>query len=169
MASKNTYITYANEAFYEPQNVYMEGNSKSEIMDKLRELGARRVLFVCNKSIASYKNYDDLIRKYESRGFRCFAYKKNDGPLTDIEILDGLKVYREYNCDTIVTIGGSYEIDLGKLISAMATNYCKSPSELQELITSSEIFHFFVVSLQITRLLLLSHLQSFIIVITISG
>lgn len=133
MASNKTYISYASEAYFEASNVYMEGNSNKAILEKLRELGARRILFICSEKIRKFKNFEKINSDYEKFGFRCFVYARKTGLLTDKDVLEAVSVCREYNCDTVVTVGGSSEVDCGKLCSAMITNGVKSPTELSGL------------------------------------
>lgn len=129
MASNKSYISYSKEAFYELSNVYTEGNANARLLEKLRELGARRVLFLLSEKINELRNFERLMASYEKFGFRCFTYARKSGVLKDTDIMEALSVYREFNCDTIVTLGGAFETDCGKLVSAMHTNGNKSPVE----------------------------------------
>ena len=63
-------------------------------------------------------------------GFRVFAYNQNGDILTDKHVEEGLGIYKEYNCDTVIAIGGTSEIDCGKLVAACVTNPVKSLSQL---------------------------------------
>ena len=132
MASGN-YIKYARRAKYEPQSFYLASGSASDIYDELRRLGTRRVLFICNKTTSKYKNYKVLKSSFDAMSIKTFSYVRNDGILRSSDIISGLQVYKEFNCDTIIAVGGSAEIDCGKLISAMFTNGLSSPTELSGL------------------------------------
>ncbi|MCQ2528630.1 MAG: iron-containing alcohol dehydrogenase [Saccharofermentans sp.] len=125
-----TYIKYASEAEYEAQSYYLSSGSSYEVCDELKNLGTKRVLFVCSKTISKYMNFSDLVAGFEKVGFRSFSFIRNDGRLLSSDILKGLQIYKEFNCDTIVAVGGAGEIDCGKMISAMHTNNVSNPSEL---------------------------------------
>lgn len=133
MASSKNYSKYASSIEYEPQSIYLASGSAYEVMDELISLGTRRILVICTKDVHKYRNVTELIKQFESRGLRTFVYERGNGILRSGDILRGLSVYKEFNCDTIVTVGGSYDIDCGKLISAMAINESKNPSELAGL------------------------------------
>ncbi len=130
MAGSSSYIAYSSEAYYESAHVFMEGNNTRALLEKIRELGARRVMFLCAEELYEFKNIENLLNDYEKFGFRCFPFKRKSGLLKDTDIEDALTMYREYNCDTIVTVGGLSEVDCGKIVSAMHTNGFKSPTEL---------------------------------------
>lgn len=130
MANSGNYMKYAREADYEPQSFYFASGSSYEIFDELRRLGAKRVLFVCNKTISKYKNYSDLSKMFEENHYRVFEFIRPDGILRSTDIIKGLGIYKEFNCDTIVSIGGTEEIDCAKLISAMYTNDLSNPTDL---------------------------------------
>ena len=130
MASGKNYTKYASSIEYEPQSIYLASGSAYEVMDELISLGTRRILVICTKSVHKYRNVTELISKFEAKGLRTFIYERGDGILRSGDVIRGLSVYKEFNCDTIVTVGGSYDIDCGKLISAMAINEAKSPSDL---------------------------------------
>lgn len=124
------YIKYASEAEYEAQSYYLSSGSSYEVCDELKRLGTKRVLFVCSRTVSKYMNFSDLVAGFEKVGFRTFSYIRNDGRLLSSDILKGLQIYKEFNCDTIVAVGGAGEIDCGKIISAMHTNGATTPGEL---------------------------------------
>ena len=48
--------------------------------------------------------------------------------LTDIG--GGISVFREYNCDTVITVGGLEDIECGKFVAALAANDGKTAQDL---------------------------------------
>lgn len=129
MASKN-YIKYARAAFSEPQSYYLASGSSLEVFDELRRLGTKRVLFLCNKTVSEYRNFTNLVAAFDKNNYRTFKFIRNDGALSSSDIIKGLSIYKEFNCDTVVAVGGTAEIDCGKMISAMQTNNISDPMEL---------------------------------------
>lgn len=130
MARHNSYIKYAEKIETEPQSIYLNSGSAYRNIDELRSLGTRRILFVCNKTVSQYKNIDKLIEFYKSYSFRIFTYFRESETVTDTDILAGLKIYKEYNCDTIVVAGDSDDINCAKMIAAAAANPVKKLSDL---------------------------------------
>ena len=124
------YIKYASEAEYEVQSYYLSSGSSYEVCGELEGLGTKRVLFVCSKPVSKYMNFSDLVAGFEKAGFRTFSFIRNEGKLLSSDILKGLHIYKEFNCDTIVAVGGAGEIDCGKMISAMHTNGVSNPGDL---------------------------------------
>lgn len=129
MDKRSTYNKYASRIDTEPQSVYLESGSAYKLVDELRKLGTRRILFICAKGMSKYKNIEKLVDFYESQRFRVFTYYRPDGTPTDIDIQAGLKIYKEYNCDTIMVAGGNDDVNSAKMIAAAAINPVKNLRE----------------------------------------
>ena len=127
------YLKYAKEAEYEPQALFLDSGDAFELEDELRRLGTRRILFLCNTVTVKFKGTSDLIGHYTDKGFRCFKYVRKEPFLNEVDVFGGLGVYKEFNCDTIITIGGTADIDCGKLVAAAAVNPVKELSEFAGL------------------------------------
>ena len=125
------YLKYAREADYEPQTLFLDSGDAFGLEEELRRLGTRRIMFLCNQVTVKFKGTTDLIDFYNDKGFRCFKYVRKEHFLNETDILGGLGVYKEFNCDTIITIGGTADIDCGKLIAAAAVNPVKEISEFE--------------------------------------
>jgi len=131
MASGSRYIKYAQKTETEPQSIYLDSGSAFKVVDELKRLGTRRILLICDKVVRKYKNFEDLASFYAKEGFRLFYYYRNDHTVTDRDIEEGLRVYNEFNCDTIITAGGADDINCGKLVAAAAINPVKHPTEFE--------------------------------------
>ncbi|MBR2294926.1 MAG: iron-containing alcohol dehydrogenase [Clostridiales bacterium] len=125
------YLKYAREAKYEPQKLYLESGDSFALSEAFREMGTRRILFLGNPVTSKYKIFNDLIDFYGKEGFRCFRYVRSENWLTDTEVFNCLKIYNEFNCDTIITVGGTADIDCGKLTAAAAINPVKALSDFE--------------------------------------
>lgn len=131
MAKNNDYTKYAQHADYEPQSLYLDSGSAMRIFGELRKLGTRRILLLCRPAVRKYKVVEDLVLALEKDGFRVFDFSRDHNTLIPEDIYAGLKVYKEFNCDSIITIGGASDVDCGKFISALAVNQVKSISEFE--------------------------------------
>lgn len=126
--SKRSFIRYARKIDIDPQSIYFDSSIITNVVPELRARGTRRILIVCDPVTRKYKIFEDMLTAFLEQGFRVFAYKRTDGQLTTKDIVGGLKIYNDYNCDTIVSVGGTAEIDCAKLIAVLAANPEKSLS-----------------------------------------
>lgn len=126
MASKKKLVRYTRISDVDPQSLYLEDDARLHLVDELKEMGTRRILVVCDNSARRLNPFDELLSCFEDAGLRVFIYCQNGDILVDRDIEGGVKIYREYNCDTIVVIGGTVEIDCAKLIAACVNNPAKT-------------------------------------------
>ena len=128
MASVGFY-KYVSEASYETQSLYLDNGSATMTAEELRSLGTKRILFLCDAKYQNYRIISEFKKKYEEEGFRLFSYTRREKHLTLTDIRGGIRVFNEFNCDTVVAIGGCSEIDCGKYIAALAANYGRSAED----------------------------------------
>ena len=130
MAKQNKFVKYARTSDVDTQSFYIEDDARLHLADELKSKGTRRILVVCNDMIRKLRPFDEFANSLADAGFRLFVYSEQGEMLNDTDIEAGLKIYHEYNCDTIIAIGGTSEIDCGKLIAACVTNPVKSLTQL---------------------------------------
>lgn len=131
MAKKGSYIEYSSKAVFEPQQIFSGSGASRELPSDLKEKGTRRVLIICSKAVLRYKSYEDLTSGLTTEGIRFFVYEKEDLLLKQSEAEACAKMFKEYNCDTIIAIGGTSAIDCGKL--TIALNGSNNPKNAVEL------------------------------------
>lgn len=131
MAKKGSYIEYSSKAVFEPQQIFSGSGASRELPSDLKEKGTRRVLIICSKAVLRYKSYEDLTSDLTTEGIRFFVYEKEDLLLKQSEAEVCAKMFKEYNCDTIIAIGGTSAIDCGKL--TIALNGSNNPKNAVEL------------------------------------
>ena len=130
MVGKKRFTKYANQSNVDSQSLFVDDDSRLLLVDELKNRGSRRILVICDNMIRRLHPFDELMDRLNSEGFRTFIFCQTEDILLDRDIEGGLKVYGEYNCDTIVTIGGTCEIDCGKLIAALSANPVKSITQI---------------------------------------
>ncbi len=131
MVKKGSYIEYSSKAVFEPQQIFSGSGASLGLPSELKSGGARRILIICPRAILRYKAYENLTSKITSEGMRFFVFEKEDTLLLQSEAEACAKMFREYNCDTIITIGGTSAIDCGKLAIALGgSNDLKDATEL---------------------------------------
>ncbi|MCR5616669.1 MAG: iron-containing alcohol dehydrogenase [Clostridiales bacterium] len=130
MAGSKKIVKYAIQTDIGTQSLFLEEDSRLRLVNELKNRGTRRILVICNNPIRKLRPFDELIDHLNNEGFRTFIFCQTENLLMDRDIEGGLKIYGEYNCDTIITIGGSPEIDCGKLIAACSANPVKSLTQI---------------------------------------
>ena len=131
MSKWGSYVEYASKTEFERENVLSGSGSALSACDELQRLGTRRVLFICSKNVKKYKIYEELNEKLTKMGIRIFSFEKEPGLLKQSVIEKAFGMFREYNCDTVITVGSTSDIDCGKMVVAMAnTHSAKTISDL---------------------------------------
>lgn len=97
------------------------GASKT-VGDQLKGFGAKKALIVTDKGL-SKAGVADTIKKYiVDAGLQAVIFDGAEPNPTDLNVADGLKVYKENGCDSIVTLGGGSSHDCGKGIGIVVSN-----------------------------------------------
>ena len=131
MAKKGSYIDYSAKAVFEPQQIFSGSGAAMELPSDLKAKGARRILIICSRAVLRYRSYENLIKKIEAEGIRSFVFEKADALLKQSEVEACGKMFKEYNCDTMIAIGGTGAIDCGKMALALGGN--NNPKSAVEL------------------------------------
>ena len=137
MAKKGSYIEYSSKAVFEPQQIFSGSGASKELPSDLKEKGTRRVLIICSKAVLRYKAYEELTSGLASEDIRFFIYEKEDTLLKQSEAEACAKMFKEYNCGTVIAIGGTSVIDCGKL--TIALNGSNNPKNAVELTGDGKI------------------------------
>lgn len=145
---KTNYIQYAWKAKNEKQHLYIDRNACAELIEELLEKNVRRILIVCSNATRKLKAFDNLIDELGDKGFRVFVYCLSERYLIDRDVLGAIKIYREYSCNTVLTVGSSAETDCGKLVSALIGNPHKTLPSITgaNLLKHNSAFHCCVVT-----------------------
>ncbi|MCG8530174.1 MAG: iron-containing alcohol dehydrogenase, partial [Desulfovibrionales bacterium] len=109
--------------FYIPTVSLMGIGSHGSICDQIKVLGAKRPFLVADKGITAAgltQKICDLIR--ENLGEDAIVYDDTVPNPTDKNVEEGLELYRQKECDMIITLGGGSAHDCGKAIGLVATN-----------------------------------------------
>ncbi|MCQ2482381.1 MAG: iron-containing alcohol dehydrogenase [Clostridia bacterium] len=104
------------------QSVYVGSESDYAVIPELKKRGTKRILFMCDSITRRQREFDIIIDRYKDAGFRVFVYCRVDSYTTNRDVEGGLKIYREYNCDTIFVVGGNADIYCAKLVAARASD-----------------------------------------------
>ncbi len=102
--------------------VFGGDNSSHQLLAYIGRQGLKRLLIVTDKPLVDLGIVGQVLKGLENTGVEAFVY---DGVLPDPTFAvcsDGLAVYRNNQCDSILAIGGGSSIDAAKLIAIGATN-----------------------------------------------
>jgi len=119
---KTNFIKSTDRDGVTPQTLFIDSGSAGEISALLRERGSKRLLILSNKSTLEFRTVELLLKKYNDDGFRTFSYQRRNIVADSRDIEGALLTYREYNCDTIIAIGSTEDLFVGKLTAVAATN-----------------------------------------------
>ena len=118
--------------FSEPK-VY-ENMSLKEIPQILRNNLKRHVLLVTDENIFSLGLVNPLINSLEANNVGCEVFHHVVANPTIDNVEDGLKIYLEHACDSLIAVGGGSAMDCCKAIGARVVNPKKPVNKMKGLL-----------------------------------
>ena len=94
------------------------------IGERAKMLGGKKVLIVTDKFLRTQENgaVEQTIKYLTQEGIEVVIYDGTEPNPKDTNVADGLKVFKDENCDMIITVGGGSSHDCGKGIGIAATH-----------------------------------------------
>ncbi|HOV79323.1 MAG TPA: iron-containing alcohol dehydrogenase [Bacillota bacterium] len=108
--------------FYIPTVTLMGVGSVKEAGRQVKALGGKKALIVTDRGLSGLGVADKIKGIIEEAGVQTVIFDGAEPNPTDINVHDGLKVYRENKCDCIVSLGGGSSHDCAKGIGIVSTN-----------------------------------------------
>ncbi|EDT76185.1 1,3-propanediol dehydrogenase [Clostridium butyricum 5521] len=107
-----------------PSVNFMGANSVSVVGERCKILGGKKALIVTDKFLKDMEGGAvELTVKYlKEAGLDAVYYDGVEPNPKDVNVIEGLKIFKEENCDMIVTVGGGSSHDCGKGIGIAATH-----------------------------------------------
>ena len=107
-----------------PSVNFMGANSVSVVGERCKILGGKKALIVTDKFLRDMEGGAvELTVKYlKEAGLDVVYYDGVEPNPKDVNVIEGLKIFKEENCDMIVTVGGGSSHDCGKGIGIAATH-----------------------------------------------
>ena len=127
----------------EPETISGEGSLK-KIPEILKEKGLTRPLVVTDNGIHSLgllNPFMDYLKEKEV-SFAYFHDAVANPTIKNVE--DGLKIYKEKSCDSIIAIGGGSAMDCAKMIGARSVNPKKGVEKMKGILRVGKRLPFFV-------------------------
>ena len=107
--------------FFIPSVTLLGVGAAKEAGNQAKAIGATNLLIVCD---AGHKlGVADQIKKLVvEAGLKAVIFPGAEPNPTDKNVRDGVKVYKENNCDGLISLGGGSSHDTGKGIGLMVSN-----------------------------------------------
>ena len=104
---------------YPTQILFGKGRIK-EISDLTKTHGIKRPLFVTDTGLANQEITKRSLRLLSDSGFDEALFSRVDPNPNELNLIDGVEVYKEGQHDGIIAFGGGSALDLGKMIAFMS-------------------------------------------------
>ncbi len=108
--------------FMVPELLIFGNNSIEGITDILTASSASKFLVVTGRIVRSKGLAEPVLKAINKCGKQYEIFDSIEGETVTAHIEDGLRAFRENECDEIIAIGGGSPLDAAKLISVMTTN-----------------------------------------------
>ncbi|MCP3944853.1 MAG: iron-containing alcohol dehydrogenase [Desulfobacteraceae bacterium] len=104
-------------------NVTLIGiGAAKEIPAKIKTLGGRKPLVVTDKGITGAGITKQITDLLDNADMVYVVFDETVPNPTDINVHDGVDIYKKNNCDSLITLGGGSSHDCGKGIGLVVTN-----------------------------------------------
>lgn len=87
-----------------------------------KNLGAKRPLLVTDSGIEKAGWLQNVESSLKDNGLHYAIFKDIQPNPRDFNVIDGLKIYKQHKCDSIICIGGGSVIDCAKGIGIVVAN-----------------------------------------------
>lgn len=107
--------------FVMPEIIFGSG-SINQVGESCVRLGAQNILIVTDPGVISAGWVDSVIESCKKAGLAYTLFSDITTNPKDYEVHNGVRYYKEAQCDAIVGIGGGSAIDVAKAIAILSTN-----------------------------------------------
>ena len=106
--------------------------------------GYKHPLVVTDKGLYSLGMHEELVNSIKEKGLNYSLYFDVVANPTISNVNEGLKIYKENGCDSIIALGGGSAMDCAKTIGALAVNPKKKVEDLKGLLHVHKRIPFFI-------------------------
>lgn len=99
----------------------------------IKEKGFKNVLIVTDHNLVNLHLLDSLFEKLDEENVKYVLYDKTQPNPTDVDILNGVALYKDNHCDAMIAFGGGSPMDCAKGMGAKIARPKKSVAQLQGL------------------------------------
>jgi len=108
--------------FFIPTISILGVGCSKEVGPQAKTLGFKKALIVCDGGLAKLGVADIIAGYLKDSGVDSMIYSGAVPNPTDVSVRDGVKVYKDSACDSLVSLGGGSSHDCGKGIGLMISN-----------------------------------------------
>lgn len=108
--------------FFIPNVSIMGVGSHIEAVEQLTSRNCKKPLIVTDKGITATGMTEKFVELFKSADIEAVVYDETIPNPTDENVMNGVEVYKNSGCDSIVTLGGGSPHDCGKGIGSVVTN-----------------------------------------------
>ena len=103
---------------------FMGEGSVKVVGERAEILGAEKVLLVTDDFLSNLEGgpFETVVKYIEEAGLEYAVYDGVQANPRDTNVYEGLEIYKNENCDMIITVGGGSPHDCGKAIGVAATH-----------------------------------------------
>ena len=116
----------------------------SYVADILIREGYKHPLVVTDKGLYALKMHEELVNAVKEKGLGCSLYFDVVANPTIKNVNDGLKIYKDEGCDSIIALGGGSAMDCAKTIGALVVNPKKNVEDLKGILHVHHKIPFFI-------------------------
>ena len=114
---------------------YIEGaGCICQLPKQIKDKNIKKVLLVTDEGLMKIGLADGLIQAMKDEGLDFEVYSNIKPNPTDINVLEGYKIYSEKHCEAIIAFGGGSPMDCAKAILAKNARPNKDISQLQGIL-----------------------------------
>ncbi|AIE61787.1 iron-containing alcohol dehydrogenase [Bacillus methanolicus] len=107
--------------FIPPASVIGRGAVK-EVGTRLKQIGAKKALIVTDAFLHSTGLSEEVAKNIREAGVDVAIFPKAQPDPADTQVHEGVDVFKQENCDSLVSIGGGSSHDTAKAIGLVAAN-----------------------------------------------
>jgi alcohol dehydrogenase class IV len=105
-----------------PSSIHIGANAISLVGNEGQRFGLKNILIVTDPHMVKSASLLEIQQDLQYRDIGTFIYDQVNPDPTDVNVLEGLALLKDHQCDGILAFGGGSSIDAGKGIAIMATN-----------------------------------------------
>lgn len=108
--------------FYMPSVSLMGPGCSESLPEEIKSRGFKKALIVCGKRSASSSEFKGITDNLEANGVEFVVYPGSQPNPTVTNVMDGVKILKDNECDFVISYGGGSPHDCAKGIALVATN-----------------------------------------------
>ncbi|UMZ74192.1 iron-containing alcohol dehydrogenase [Natranaerofaba carboxydovora] len=109
-------------SFFMPTVNLMGPGTFNQAGERMKSLNCKKALIVTDKGIKDLGMADELKEVIKKEGLEAVVYADTAPNPTDKNVAEGEKMFKDENCDIVVSLGGGSSHDCGKGVRIVASN-----------------------------------------------